>query len=144
VTVAVVSAPTALGLSPGRTGRPRGTWRAPTAYRALGVVERLGAVDAGVVEPPPYRPERDPRTGLRNAPELAVHIAALAERIGGERDAGRWPLVLGGDCSVLAGASWRSAAAAASVSCSSTATSTSVTRATAGGCPPWRARTSPS
>lgn len=104
VTVAVVSAPTALGLSPGRTGRPRGTWRAPTAYRALGVVERLGAVDAGAVEPPPYRPERDPRTGLRNAPELAVHIAALAERIGGELDAGRWPLVLGGDCSVLPGA----------------------------------------
>jgi arginase len=41
---------------------------------------------------------------MRNGPEIASYTQVLAARLGELFDAGRWPLVLGGDCSVLLGA----------------------------------------
>jgi len=71
--------------------------------RELGLRERLGAADAGQVVPPPYRPERDATTGIRNVHEIAVYSATLARAVGSQLDAGHFPLVVGGDCSILLG-----------------------------------------
>ncbi len=71
--------------------------------RELGLRERIGAVDAGQIMPPRYSPERDPSTGVRNAHAIADYSATLARAVGSELAAERFPLVLGGDCSILLG-----------------------------------------
>ncbi|MFC7844446.1 arginase family protein [Streptomyces sp. NPDC001046] len=96
--VAIVEAPSVLGL------RPTGVEELPGALLGAGLAEGLGAVRAGRVEPPPYDPERDPATGLLNADGIAAYSGALADAVGAVLDGGRFPVVLGGDCSVLLGA----------------------------------------
>lgn len=71
--------------------------------REFGVAERLGAVDAGQVISPGYSPHRDPATGIRNVYEIADYSRALASAVGQQLDANRFPIVIGGDCSILLG-----------------------------------------
>ena len=77
--------------------------RMAQALRHLGIREQLGAMDGGEVAAPAYNPERDAATGIRNAREIADYSVSLAHAIGAQLDAGRFPLVLGGDCSILLG-----------------------------------------
>jgi arginase len=55
------------------------------------------------VTPPPYSPDYD-ATGTRNGLAVAAYSLRLADRLGELLDAGAFPLVLGGDCSILLGA----------------------------------------
>jgi arginase len=102
--IAVLDAPSVLGLRPPAPGRVPGCWRLPEALRRHGLVERLGAADAGRVEPPLYRPEIDPATGVRNGDAIPGYSVALADRLQELLGTGAFPLVLGGDCSILLGA----------------------------------------
>ncbi|CAL9633282.1 arginase family protein [Streptomyces sp. enrichment culture] len=95
--VAIVEAPSVLGL------RPTGVEDLASALLGTGLAAALGAEIAGRVEPPPYAPERDAETGVLNPGGIAAYSAALADAVGGVLDGGRFPLVLGGDCSVLLG-----------------------------------------
>ncbi|NEE12206.1 arginase family protein [Streptomyces sp. SID7499] len=95
--VAIVEAPSVLGL------RPTGVEDLPAALLGAGLAEGLGARHAGRVEPPPYDPERDPATGLLNPGGIAAYSVALAGAVGDVLGHGRFPVVLGGDCSVLLG-----------------------------------------
>lgn len=101
--LAIVEAPTNLGLRPPAPGREPGVAAMPGRLRELGLARRLGAETEAQVVPSPYRPERDAATGVRNAEAIASYSRALAEAVGRELDAGRFPLVVGGDCSVLLG-----------------------------------------
>ena len=56
-----------------------------------------------LVMPPAYRAERDAETGLRNASALADYARALADEVGSLLSRGAFPIVLGGDCSILLG-----------------------------------------
>ena len=94
---AILEAPSALGLF------PAGVQDLPRALLDAGLADALGARHAGRIEPPAWRPERDPRTGLRNAAAIAGYAAALADALGPPFEAGEVPLVLGGDCSILPG-----------------------------------------
>jgi arginase len=93
----VVEAPSVLGLF------PEGVETLPEALLAAGLAERLGARRAGRVEPPPYDPERDPGTLVLNARAIAGYSVALADAVGAVIDRGEFPMVLGGDCSILLG-----------------------------------------
>ncbi|MFF9804160.1 arginase family protein [Streptomyces coeruleorubidus] len=95
--LAIIEAPSVLGL------RPTGVEELPEALLGAGLAEGLGAVRAGRVEPPAYDPERDAETGVLNPDGIAGYSVALADAVGGVLDDGRFPLVLGGDCSVLLG-----------------------------------------
>jgi arginase len=101
--IAVLDAPSVLGLRPPALGRVPGVWRLPEALRANRLVERLRAADAGRVDPPPYSPEVDPVTGVRNGATIPAYSAALADRLVELLQDGVFPLVLGGDCSILLG-----------------------------------------
>lgn len=101
--VVVLGAPSNLGLAPPAPGKEPGVRGMARRLKALGLGTRLGATDAGDVVPPAYSPERDPATGVRNLHAIAEYSAALAEAIGAQLDAGRFPLVIGGDCSILLG-----------------------------------------
>jgi arginase len=77
--------------------------RMAQTLRQLGVQERLGALNGGEVISPRYSPERDAATGIRNAVDIANYSGMLARAVGAQLDAGRFPVVLGGDCSILLG-----------------------------------------
>ncbi len=99
----VVDAPSNLGLRPPRPGAEPGVREMAAALRGLGIVERLHADDAGAVDPPGYSPDPDPTTGFRNGPAIARFTGQLADRIRDLLVAGRFPVVLGGDCSIVLG-----------------------------------------
>jgi arginase len=95
--IAIVEAPSILGL------RPTGVETLPAALDHAGLIKCLGARRAGRVEPAIYRENRDPETGFLNAPEIADFSRRLAAQLDRILDAGDFPLVLGGDCSILIG-----------------------------------------
>ena len=106
--IALLSAPSNLGLRPPQPGAVPGTAKAPEALREAGLHRRLeavGAVDAGVVLPGRYVDDdaTRPRGWVRNEAALIEHARRLAARLRALRAEGRVPLVLGGDCSLLVG-----------------------------------------
>ena len=106
--IAVLDAPSNLGLRPPSLGTVPGCAKAPGALRDHGLVARLGARDAGCVTPPRYDPTGwQPGDGVCQAEQIAGHGPA------GRPDGAIWMLVsfpvLGGDCSILLGRRWRSA-----------------------------------
>ena len=117
---AVVEAPSVLGLF------PRGVETLPEALLGAGLVERIGARRAGRIEPPPYNPQRDRATNLLNPSGIADYSRALADRVEHLRSRGMFPIVLGGDCSILLGCVLATRAMAARASCSWTVMPTSI------------------
>ena len=102
--IVVVDAPSNLGLRPPEEGREPGVRGLASALRSRGLVSRLGAENGGGLTPPPYSPEVEPATGTRNGEAIRRFSMELADRIGALLRGGRFPLVLGGDCSILLGA----------------------------------------
>ncbi len=93
----ILEAPSILGLV------SAGVDTLPDALLRAGLADRLGASRAGRVEPPRYNPERDPETQLLNPHGLAEFAVSLADRLGGLLDGDAFPIVLGGDCSIVLG-----------------------------------------
>ena len=85
------------------SGAGRGEERAPAVLRAAGLVERLGARDAGGVDARIRDTRRDPDTGVVGAVEVRRAARAIASRVGEVLAARERPLVLGGDCTLLLG-----------------------------------------
>lgn len=93
----IVEVPSPLGL------RPSGLERAPDALRAAGLHERLGGPEAVRISVPAYSKERDPASGVLNPAGVAAVARDTADAVTGALDGGRFPVVLGGDCSVMLG-----------------------------------------
>lgn len=107
--IAIISAPTNLGLRPPQPGAVPGTAKAPEAFREAGLHRALttqGATDAGVVLPGRYLDDdaNRPPGRLRNQEAIVNHARLLAARIRELIDTGDAPLVLGGDCSLVVAA----------------------------------------
>ncbi|MBN9523178.1 arginase family protein, partial [bacterium] len=96
---AIVEAPSMLGTSP----QFGGVRHAPEALLKTGLADAIGARLAGRVEPPPYVEGRDPVTQVTNAHGLRDYALRLAAAVGDVLARGEFPLVLGGDCSILLG-----------------------------------------
>jgi arginase len=102
--IALLDAPSNLGLRPPTETSVPGCAKAPGALRDHGLVARLGARDAGCLTPPRYDPGQwRPGDGVCHAQAIADYTMRLAQRIGAIVDAGEFPVVLGGDCSILLG-----------------------------------------
>ena len=86
-------------------GRPGNQARAAAALRTAGLVAALGdgTVDGGDIPLPPPDPGRGPDTSLLNEPGLVAMTDGLRQRVGAALAAGRFPVVVGGDCSALLG-----------------------------------------
>lgn len=95
--ISIVEAPSILGL------RPTGVEKLPEALDSAGLSKSLHARKAGRVESANYRGDRDPETGFLNSQEIADYSRRLAAQLDPILDANDFPLVLGGDCSVLLG-----------------------------------------
>jgi arginase len=68
-------------------------------------MDKLNAVYAGCVQPLfPYNPKRDPTTLIMNADAIKVYSIQLAEVVNTEIAKMSFPIILGGDCSIIIGA----------------------------------------
>jgi arginase len=94
--ISIVDAPSVLGLF------PRGVETLPDALHAHDFVDRVGATVHRSLTPPAYSARPDPM-GINNARALVTFAETLAEAVGAELDDGAFPLVLGGDCSIVFG-----------------------------------------
>jgi arginase len=94
---AIIEAPSILGL------KPTGVETLPTRLLDEGLAERIGARRAGRLETPPYDPMRDPETLTLNAHAIARWTPKLADVVSDVLEAGDFPLILGGDCSIVLG-----------------------------------------
>jgi arginase len=102
--IAILDAPSNLGLRPPTETSVPGCAKAPGALRDHGLITRLHARDAGCLTPPRYDPgDWRPGDGVCHATEIAGYSRKLADRVGAIIDAGEFPVVLGGDCSILLG-----------------------------------------
>ncbi|RMN21334.1 hypothetical protein ALQ63_00017 [Serratia plymuthica] len=100
----IILAPTNLGLSPLRPGHVPGTWRAPQALMAQGLAQRLGAGAVTELPQPTYSSAAQPGIRIRNGHAIRAFNIALAAEIAAVQARGEFPLVVGGDCSILLGA----------------------------------------
>ena len=96
---AIVEAPSALGHIPEHLG----VERAPEVLLRAGLADGLAARRAGRVEAPGYSAERDPRTEVMNPHAISSYSSLLADAVAAVLDEGEFPVVLGGDCSILLG-----------------------------------------
>jgi len=95
----IVQAPSHLGL------RAAGVEALPEALLAAGLAERLGARRGTRLAIPAFDPSIDVGTGLLNPHGLRDHASRLADAVGAVLDEGTFPIVLGGDCTILLGIS---------------------------------------
>jgi hypothetical protein len=102
--IAIVGAPSSIGIRPYDTGEARHLDRAPGVLRQLGIVERVDAIDLGDVTPPAYRDYVRPPGRARNQPEVLDYCTSLADRIAMGVVQDRFVVLVGGDCSIVLGA----------------------------------------
>lgn len=102
--ICLVRAPSNLGLRPLRPGHVPGTWRGPKALSQAGLVEMLAPVRIVDLDRPAYSTELEPGTRLRNGHAIRSFNLELAAAVADALGRRQWPLVIGGDCSVLLGA----------------------------------------
>ena len=94
---AIVDAPSILGL------RPTGVQYLPEALKAAGLTTKLKAKYAGKVLLLPYNSERDKSTLLLNPDTIRAFSLQLAGKVISVLHKKQFPIVLGGDCSILIG-----------------------------------------
>lgn len=102
--ICLIRAPSNLGLCPLRPGHIPGTWRGPQALTEAGLVEQLSPARVIDLDRPVYSTEEQPGTRLRNGPAIRRFNLELADIVAQAVERGEFPLVIGGDCSILLGA----------------------------------------
>jgi arginase len=83
--------------------RPGGVERLGAVLLELGLAERIDASVAPAVRAPAFDEERDPELGARNVRAVATLAIEQADHVCQILNAGEFPVVLGGDDSVLLG-----------------------------------------
>ncbi len=82
---------------------PSGVERLPDALLSAGLHTMLGADRAGRVDPLPYDSRRDPESRLLNGDAIRTYARSLADAVMPLVEQERFPIVMGGDCSILLG-----------------------------------------
>jgi arginase len=93
----IIDAPSPLGVG------PTGVEYLPDALKRAGLLEGLNAKYAGKVQSTPHNPTRDKETLLLNPHAIKDFSLLLADAVTGVLDRRQFPVVLGGDCSILIG-----------------------------------------
>jgi len=99
----LILAPSNLGLRPEADGAEPGTWRAPEVLLAAGLKSGVAAAEVVQLPRPPYDTRAQANTRIRNGQTLRRFSLDLAGAVQNVMKRGAFPLVIGGDCSVLLG-----------------------------------------
>lgn len=94
---AIIEAPSILGL------RPTGVENLPEALKEAGILKKLNVEKTQLIMPPAYNPKRDNATLLLNPHEIKSYSHSLAKAVSATLKENQFPIVLGGDCSILIG-----------------------------------------
>jgi arginase len=101
--ISIVTAPASLGLRPNEKGKEPGTWRAPEVLLAAGLAEAVSTRNVVRLARQPYDFAEQAGTRIRNGNTLRAFLLELAGTVQAQLAGGLFPLVLGGDCSVMLG-----------------------------------------
>ncbi len=101
--ISLVLAPSNLGLRPTENGSQPGTWRAPQALMDAGLARALGAQEILQLERPAYEFEAQAGTRIRNGLSIRAFSFQLSEKVHNILKRNGFPVVIGGDCSILLG-----------------------------------------
>ncbi|MBC7956916.1 MAG: arginase family protein [Cytophagales bacterium] len=93
----IIEAASVLGL------KPTGVERLSQRLLQEGLAQSLQAEVVACLDTPPYNPVRDAQTLTLNAQAIAQWTPRLADAVAGVLDGGGFPLILGGDCSIVLG-----------------------------------------
>jgi len=102
-TISIISAPSNLGLVPQADGKLSGVTKMPQALMNSGLLEKLKAEYRGEIPVPNYNRERDKENYILNPYPIREFSLTLAKEVESAIRDGKFPLVLGGDCSLLLG-----------------------------------------
>ena len=94
---AILEAPSTLGLA------TDGVERLPDRLLELGLAQRIHARRAARLAVPAKDPAPDPETGILNARAIAAWSPRFADAVEAVLDAREFPVVLGGDCTIVLG-----------------------------------------
>jgi arginase len=78
-----------------------GVRKMPSVFKAMNFPERINSIDWIEVTPSPYENELDETVGVRNYKSIIKYSNILSETIRKAIDENRFPIVIGGDCSIL-------------------------------------------
>lgn len=101
--VTLVLAPSNLGLRPERSKAEPGAWRAPQALMDAGLADELDATATVALERPKYEFDAQPGTRIRNGNTIRDFSLELGAHVRDAIQEKRFPVVIGGDCSILLG-----------------------------------------
>jgi arginase len=101
--ISLVLAPSNLGLRPTESGGQPGTWRAPQVMMDAGLAHALDAEESVRLERPTYEFEAQAGTRIRNGLSIRAFSLQLSEKVCDILKRRRFPVVVGGDCSILLG-----------------------------------------
>ena len=96
--------PSNLGLTAPAPGKEPGVRNLPDWLRQYEFHQIINPESILRLDPPAYQFIKDPETGIRNADSIVDYAIKQADLIGKVLDEGKFPLTIGGDCSILIGA----------------------------------------
>ena len=102
-TIGLILAPSNLGLRPTENGDQPGAWRAPQVLMDAGLADAVRATDVVSLKRPAYELEAQFGTTIRNGLSIRAFSLELGEKVREVLQSGQFPVVVGGDCSILLG-----------------------------------------
>lgn len=104
-TLEIIHAPFNLGLKAVSPGHIPGVDKLPGALLKHGFHAIINPAEIIIVESPDYQSDIDPQSGIRNADQIVKYSKQLSVAVHTSVNEGHFPLVIGGDCSILIGCS---------------------------------------
>jgi arginase len=101
--IGLILAPSNLGLRPTENGGQPGAWRAPQVLMDAGLADAVSTPDVLSLKRPAYELEAQFGTAIRNGLSIRAFSLELGEKVREMLQSGQFPLVIGGDCSILLG-----------------------------------------
>lgn len=101
--VYIIECPSNLGLKEPKRGKEPGVKYLPEWLRKHNFHEYINPENTLLIEPPTYNNMKDAETQILNADSIAEYSVKQAEIITKLLAEGKYPLLLGGDCSILIG-----------------------------------------
>ncbi|MCI0618765.1 arginase family protein [bacterium] len=101
--ITIVLAPSNLGLRPNDNGSEPGTWKAPQVLIDAGLKKALNADEVIALDRPRYEYDAQAGTRIRNGNTIRAFSLQLSEKINEVLKKNQFPVVIGGDCSILLG-----------------------------------------
>lgn len=99
----LIMAPSNLGLRPNLDGSEPGTWRGPEVLVRAGLAKRLSITSTIRLSRPKYSADGETGTRIRNGHSIQHFSTELAASVSQALSHGQFPIVIGGDCSILLG-----------------------------------------